>query len=68
MVHHRLLIPDKIDTLMVDRRLNPALKPGCLVLQLSERFRADQTMLGLSKGDKSKEKRASQDLTIDIVN
>lgn len=64
MVHHCLFVPDEIDTLMTDCRLNPALKPGCLILQLNQWFRTEQAMLGLPKGDKPKEKRSGQDLTI----
>lgn len=58
MVHHLLLIPDIIDTLLVHCSLSPALKPGRFLLQLGQWFRTEQAMLGLPEGEKPKEERA----------
>lgn len=58
MIHHRLLVPDIIDTLLAHRRLRPALEPGCFFLQRRQEFRAEQAVLRLSKGQDAEEEGA----------
>jgi len=60
-VRNGLLVVDKVDALLRDGRLGPALELGCL-LEQGGQLGALQTVLGLAEGQDAQEEGAGLDL------